>query len=113
LKLRHWVEASRYPFVTMLGQSLGSVVLAFEALTHLAPHVYIDTMGYSWTFPMFYHFAQSYIASYVHYPTISIDMTSNIVRRRATFNNTGDIASSAIKTKLKILYVLQLPSLIR
>ena len=106
LKSRHWVEASRYPFLTMLGQSLGSIVLAFEALLQLAPHVYIDTMGYSWTFPFFYYFARSTVSAYVHYPTISLDMTSAVSDRTSSVNNAGSIASSVWKTKLKLKYVI-------
>lgn len=45
LKKRGWVEASKYPHFTLLGQSLGSMLLAFEALLKFQPDVYIDTMG--------------------------------------------------------------------
>ena len=45
LRCRHWVEASRYPFLTLFGQSLGSVVLAFEALCRYSPPVFVDTTG--------------------------------------------------------------------
>lgn len=37
LHRRKWVEASMYPYFTLLGQSLGSVYLGFEALTQLQP----------------------------------------------------------------------------
>lgn len=37
LKNRHWVEAKRYPAFTLLGQSLGSIVLGFEAIFKLVP----------------------------------------------------------------------------
>lgn len=45
LKKRSWVDASKYPRFTLLGQSLGSIVLAFEALLKFQPDVYLDTMG--------------------------------------------------------------------
>lgn len=45
LNQRKWVEAERYPVMTLLGQSLGSIVLGFEALLKFQPDVYIDTMG--------------------------------------------------------------------
>ncbi len=53
LRRRGWVEAERYPRLTMLGQSLGSLVLGWEALTTVAPDVMIDSMGYAFTFPIF------------------------------------------------------------
>lgn len=45
LKQRKWVEAERYPVLTLLGQSLGSIVLGFEALLKFQPDIYLDTMG--------------------------------------------------------------------
>lgn len=45
LKQRKWVEAEKYPILTMLGQSLGSIVLGFEALLKFQPDIYLDTMG--------------------------------------------------------------------
>ena len=45
LQKRGWVEAKRYPFLTLLGQSLGSMYLGVEALLHRPPDVYLDTMG--------------------------------------------------------------------
>jgi len=34
---RKWVEASTYPYFTLLGQSLGSICLGIEALNNLTP----------------------------------------------------------------------------
>jgi alpha-1,2-mannosyltransferase len=45
LTRRKWVEDSRYPVMTLLGQSLGSMILGFEALLKFQPDIYIDTMG--------------------------------------------------------------------
>ena len=53
LHRRMWVEASRYPFLTLLGQSLGSLVLGWEALLACIPDVYFDSMGYAFTLPLF------------------------------------------------------------
>ena len=44
LTQRHWVEASRYPIFTMLGQSIGSMILCINALHQHTPDIYIDTM---------------------------------------------------------------------
>lgn len=43
LKSRHLVEDSSWPRFTLLGQSVGSMVLAWEALTGLMPDIYIGT----------------------------------------------------------------------
>lgn len=45
LNQRRWVEAEKYPILTLLGQSLGSIVLGFEALLKFQPDIYLDTMG--------------------------------------------------------------------
>lgn len=111
LTRRNFVEASKYPYFTMFGQSVGSIFLGIEALLKLNPHVFIDTMGYSWTFPIFSLLGGSFVSAYVHYPTISTDMLSKVASRSSGFNNVGDIASSSLKTNIKLLYVLLLPSL--
>lgn len=40
LKTRGWVEASKYPRFTMLGQSLGSMVLGWDAMSQLIPDLF-------------------------------------------------------------------------
>jgi ALG11 mannosyltransferase N-terminus len=39
LTKRYWVEAERYPYFTMVGQSIGSMVLGWEAISLVVPHV--------------------------------------------------------------------------
>lgn len=41
---RKWVEASTYPYFTLLGQSLGSICLGIEALNNLTPGDVIDAL---------------------------------------------------------------------
>jgi alpha-1,2-mannosyltransferase len=79
LTTRNWVLASTWPRFTLLGQSLGSVVLAYDAFSLLVPDIFIDTMGYafslalsSWLFP------SVPTGAYVHYPTISTDMLDSL-----------------------------------
>lgn len=81
LKHRLLVEASLYPHFTLLGQSIGSLLLGWEALTAFTPDLYIDSMGYAFTLPVFRYLGGCRVASYVHYPTISTDMLS-VVRDR-------------------------------
>lgn len=52
---RRWVEAERYPHFTMLGQSLGSIILALEALWKYNPHIFFGTFRFiSWLFLFFF-----------------------------------------------------------
>ncbi len=126
LKCRNWVEATNYPYFTLIGQSLGSMVLGMEAIWKLVPgnyninlskkfplfnvilivltDIFIDTMGYSFTFPIFRYLGGCKIACYVHYPTISTDMLSKVASGTAAFNNSSFISKSQILTLLKTIY---------
>lgn len=52
-RLRRLVEADLYPCFTLAAQTMAGFVLGFEALLKLNPSVFIDTMGYSLTLPLF------------------------------------------------------------
>ena len=100
---RHLLEAATWPRFTMLGQSLGSVILGFEALLKFTPDIFIDTTGCAFTLPLAYYFGCR-TAAYVHYPTISGDMLKKVADRRPTYNNQGEITNSISRTYLKLLY---------
>jgi len=104
LNRRRWVEADRYPILTLLGQSFGSVILGLEALFKFTPDVYIDTMGYAFTLPVFKYLGGCKIGSYVHYPTISTDMIEKVNQRHEDFNNAGFISKSVLLSSIKIYY---------
>ncbi|KAL9115482.1 MAG: hypothetical protein Q9227_000803 [Pyrenula ochraceoflavens] len=79
LSLRHLVLPSTWPHFTLLGQSLGSIPLAYDAFSLLVPDIFIDTMGYSFSTALcHYLFPRVPTAAYVHYPTISTDMLSSL-----------------------------------
>jgi len=59
-------------------QSLGSLVLAYEAISSFVPDVFIDTMGYAFTLPFVSSVLEIPTAAYVHYPTISTDMLGRL-----------------------------------
>jgi len=82
LHRRRWVEAENYPYFTLLGQSLGSIVLGIEALRLFQPDIYIDTMGYAFTLPLFCLIAGCKVSCYVHYPTISSDMMNKVIQQK-------------------------------
>ncbi|GAA5853864.1 hypothetical protein JCM9279_005749 [Rhodotorula babjevae] len=105
---RRWlVEDSTYPRLTLLGQSLGSVLLALEGLADpqgVAPDVWIDTMGYAFAYPLVKWLLGVPVGSYTHYPTISTDMLSRVRARTAGHTNPSSIASSAVLSRAKLIY---------
>ncbi|KAI5286672.1 asparagine-linked glycosylation protein [Ascosphaera acerosa] len=79
LRRRAWVLASRWPRCTLAGQSLGSLVLAAEALGALVPDVFVDTMGYAFALALVKLVLPAVpTGAYVHFPTISTDMLGSL-----------------------------------
>ncbi|CAN0168575.1 unnamed protein product, partial [Hapterophycus canaliculatus] len=70
LRRRGLLDASLYPVLTMLAQSVASMVLAAEALLRGTPDVFVDTTGFAFSFPVAW-LAGCSVGAYVHYPTIS------------------------------------------
>ncbi|XP_072513138.1 GDP-Man:Man(3)GlcNAc(2)-PP-Dol alpha-1,2-mannosyltransferase [Salminus brasiliensis] len=104
LKHRFLVEASLYPHFTLLGQSIGSLFLGWEALTTFTPDLYIDSMGYAFTLPVFRYLGGCRVGSYVHYPTISTDMLSVVRERNPRFNNADLITNNPVLSAIKVIY---------
>ncbi|XP_016987929.1 GDP-Man:Man(3)GlcNAc(2)-PP-Dol alpha-1,2-mannosyltransferase [Drosophila rhopaloa] len=104
LKYRHWIEAKNYPYFTLLGQSIGSMVLGLEALCKFPPDIFLDTMGYAFTFPLFRYLAQSKVGGYVHYPIISTDMLWRVQQRQMSHNNKKYVARNPFLTWTKLTY---------
>lgn len=79
LSTRHLVLASTWPRFTLLGQSIGSLILLLDAFTLVVPDVFVDTMGYGFVLAMAKWMVPSLpIGAYVHYPTISTDMLATL-----------------------------------
>ncbi|KAI9848191.1 MAG: asparagine-linked glycosylation protein [Sclerophora amabilis] len=79
LSTRHYVLSSTWPRFTLLGQSLGSLISAYDAFSLLVPDIYIDTMGYAFTLAFTkFLFPDVPTGAYVHYPTISTDMLGSL-----------------------------------
>ena len=55
----------------MLGQSLGSMMLAWECLRAFNPDLFVDTTGCHFSFLVAKLLAGCRVACYVHYPTIT------------------------------------------
>ncbi|KAL0217678.1 hypothetical protein RCL1_008258 [Eukaryota sp. TZLM3-RCL] len=104
LRSRPLLEAKYYPFLTILLQSLGSIIVGLEALLKLSPAYLIDTMGYAFTYPLFKFFAGSKVACYVHFPTITTDMINLVDNQITSFNNRPIFAKSHALSRLKLIY---------
>lgn len=96
-----WPE--HYPRFTLIGQALGSVQLAYQALKQLNPEVFVDTSGWAFTYPLA-RLAGARVACYVHYPTISTDMLDRVYNRTPLYNNNSEITSSLPKSMAKLVY---------
>lgn len=104
LQKRDWVLASGYRRFTLLGQSLGSVVLAFEALQLALPDVFIDSTGFAFTYPLAKFVAGCHVVTYTHYPTISTDMLKMVFSRRPSYNNDTAVTGSTVASGIKYIY---------
>ncbi|KAF8497476.1 mannosyltransferase [Russula emetica] len=104
LESRWLVEDRAWPRFTLLGQSLGSMYLAWEALSKFVPDLYIDTMGYAFTYHVVAWLAGIPVGAYVHYPTISTDMLARVETRRQTYANSKAITSSTVLSRIKLMY---------
>ncbi|KAI0629783.1 mannosyltransferase [Trametes polyzona] len=104
LQSRSLVEESAWPRFTLLGQSLGSMYLVWEAMMNLIPDLFIDTMGYAFTFPVVSLLGNIPIGAYIHYPTISTTMLSRVRSRMQGHTNSQSISSSLLLSQGKLLY---------
>ncbi|KAL4263266.1 GDP-Man:Man(3)GlcNAc(2)-PP-Dol alpha-1,2-mannosyltransferase [Pleurotus pulmonarius] len=104
LKSRRLVESSTWPYFTLLGQSLGSMYMALEAMLSLPPDLYIDTMGYAFTFFVVSWLCGVPVGAYVHYPTISTDMLERVRSRKKWHTNQSRVAESSVLSTVKLLY---------
>lgn len=101
---RRWVDAARWPRFTLLGQSIGSIVLGWEALCAFHPDIFVDSMGYAFTLPLFSVIGNCRIGCYVHYPTISTDMLRRVKNRTVGVCNDAVVAKSSVLSAGKLLY---------
>ena len=104
-RLNTWkyLESSRYPRLTLIMSSLGSLIPAFEAIHILRPKVMVESVGFAFIYPLFKLFGSKVVA-YVHYPTISSDMLRRVEERTTAFNNNSTVANSSTLSYLKLQY---------
>ncbi|KAK7461905.1 asparagine-linked glycosylation protein, variant 2 [Stygiomarasmius scandens] len=87
------------------------MVLGWEAMYKFIPDLFVDTMGYAFTFPVVSLLSLFTVGSikvpigaYVHYPIIHGDMVARVKNRKKWHTNTGRIANSEVLSSGKILY---------
>lgn len=98
------IEAKRYPYLTLLFQNIGSIILACEAAYRLLPEIYLETIGFTFTLPIF-KFHRCTVITYVHYPTISSDMIQNVrTSTHSSFNNREIFVRYPILRHAKLVY---------
>ena len=113
LSLRGWIEPKRYPVATLLGQALGSMILAAEAVACDPPDVLLDTTGLHFCLPLLRLLGVPRLVCYVHYPLVSADMLRVVAARKAAHNNAAVFARSAVGAALKYTYYRVLIGLYR
>ncbi|KAJ2744072.1 asparagine-linked glycosylation protein [Coemansia sp. BCRC 34301] len=104
LSKRWWIDY-KFPRLTLVMQSIGSLVLASQAMHLFCPDVFVETVGFAFTYPLVRMLsARIPIVAYTHYPSISSDMQTMVSSREAGFNNSDHIAQSALLSALKSFY---------
>lgn len=104
LSLAPLVEAKKYPFLTLFLQNIMSMFVSMQAAYRLIPEVYIETIGFTFTLPIF-KLASSTVITYVHYPIISSDMIKNVrTSSHASFNNRKIFVRSPLLRAMKLFY---------
>lgn len=103
LSLSPLVEA-KYPFLTLLFQNVASIIVAIQAAYHVVPDIYMETIGFTFTLPIF-KLLRCSVITYVHYPTISNDMIHNVkTSSHASFNNREIFVRIPVLRHIKLIY---------
>lgn len=121
----HWCR-HRYPRFTMLLQSLGAMMVAWECVRKYNPDIFFDTTGWAFSYFVAKGLARCKVVTYTHYPTITSvctargcwgcfhlqwpwmplqDMLHRVHEQRPTYNNNADVSGSAVKTTIKVMSV--------
>ena len=75
LRSRYLIEEASWPRLTLLGQAIGSMVLAGEAFGMLAADDFVDSHGLGFMYPVCKFLSPStQVVSYTHYPFIQASM---------------------------------------
>ena len=103
LNTRHLVVASSWPHFTLLGQALGSLFMAYDALSLMVPDIFVDTMGYAFSTAFCKtFFPEIPTGAYVHYPFIGTHMVDSLTSDSGQGINAG--AGKGLRGYAKTLY---------
>jgi len=73
------IEEKTWPHFTLLGQALGHIILANEAINSLTPDVLIDTHGLGFSYFWIKLMAPfTKVVGYTHYPFIQKNMLARV-----------------------------------
>lgn len=97
------MRSESFPRLTLLFQSLGSLIVGIEAAIRHRPEVMIDTIGCAFAYPAFY-LTGCQLLAYVHYPFISSDMLERVRAGTLSYNNSSAISQSPILSRAKLSY---------
>ena len=90
LNTRDFVVASTWPHFTLLGQAVGSLLMAYDALSLMIPDVFVDTMGYAFSTAFCkIFFPEIPTGAYVHYPFIGTHMVDSLTADAGQGINAG------------------------
>ena len=103
LPSRDQLNPGNYPRFTMIRQATASVRIAAQGLRVLVPSLWVDTTGWAFPYPLV-RLTGASVAAYVQYPTISTDMLGRVRDRASSYNNDSDVANSAAKSGIKLMY---------
>lgn len=85
------IDGDYWKHFTLIGQLVGSALLALEAMYELSPDVWVDTMGLPGSYLPVWAIIKVPVMAYVHYPIIQPDMF-----RKLKFEKLTDLKKARI-----------------
>ncbi|CAD7927321.1 unnamed protein product [Amoebophrya sp. A120] len=93
-----------FPVFTLLLQNLCSILVAVEACVKCPCKIFIESTGFGFALPVAKWLGSTFVATYIHYPTMSFDMISRVQNNVHMYNNQAWISKSVVLTKVKLGY---------
>lgn len=100
------IDGSYWRHFTLIGQLLGSFLLACEAMFELSPDVWIDTIGLPGSYYPVAKVLKLPILAYVHYPILQPDMFTKLKFRDFSWSSIKQVkpSFSDLKQLVKLVY---------
>lgn len=103
-KYGKFIDAKYWKHLTLVGQLVGSAILALEAMYELSPDVWIDTQGLPGSYLPVNLILKVPIVAYVHYPIIQQDMFNKLKFQKFSDFKKLRLSGPDIKQAAKFLY---------